>query len=270
MAADKALNLQMQVRRNTEELGDFLKDLDRWEDDIKSKDEDLKISKTSGSTVGRACFRLPPVRNQAKKKKVKKNKDVSKDQKMKSRISSYDYRSWDKLNVDELINDLEEKEEMETLTSSDDGDGDEMLDDDDEQAEEERRLQRALLEKDKGNDFFKIGRYKEAINCYTTAMQLDPNNAIFPANRAMALLKVERHGAAELDCDLALSLDYSYTKAYLRRGKARSHLNKLHESLSDFKEALRLEPGNKQAQQEILNLKQVSKPCVIFCVHVSY
>ncbi|EDO34900.1 predicted protein, partial [Nematostella vectensis] len=227
-----ALNLQMQVRRNTEELGDFLKDLDRWEDDIKSKDEDLKISKTSGST------RLPPVRNQAKKKKVKKNKDVSKDQKMKSRISSYDYRSWDKLNVESLGCEISSDSLPLVIDTKLSNSLHLVID---------TKLSNSLH---LGNDFFKIGRYKEAINCYTTAMQLDPNNAIFPANRAMALLKVERHGAAELDCDLALSLDYSYTKAYLRRGKARSHLNKLHESLSDFKEALRLEPGNKQAQQE--------------------
>lgn len=43
-----------------------------------------------------------------------------------------------------------------------------------------------------GNDLFKEGKYEAAISRYTTAIQLDPSNAVFPANRAMALLKVQR------------------------------------------------------------------------------
>jgi len=47
---------------------------------------------------------LPPVRNQAKKKKKKKQEpsvDIKKDNqpKERTRISSYDYRSWDKFDV---------------------------------------------------------------------------------------------------------------------------------------------------------------------------
>ena len=51
---------------------------------------------------------LPPVRNQRKKKR-KKNKDLladpDKGDKLKdgSRISSYDYRSWDKFDVVSLL-----------------------------------------------------------------------------------------------------------------------------------------------------------------------
>ncbi len=40
--ADQAFLLQKQIRDNAQDLGDFLGDLNRWEQDIKKKDEELK------------------------------------------------------------------------------------------------------------------------------------------------------------------------------------------------------------------------------------
>ena len=45
MAAERALGLQLQVRQNAAELQDYLRDLDRWESDIKQKDEELRKAK---------------------------------------------------------------------------------------------------------------------------------------------------------------------------------------------------------------------------------
>ena len=42
--AEKALNLQKQIRENAQDLGDFLSDLNKWEKDIKKDDEELKRS----------------------------------------------------------------------------------------------------------------------------------------------------------------------------------------------------------------------------------
>ena len=62
----------------------------------------------------------------------------------------------------------------------------------------------------------------------------------------MALLKQDKYGAAEADCDAALEIDPSYVKALMRRGSARVHLNKLDEAKTDFDDVLFLEPNNKQ------------------------
>ena len=42
--AEKALNLQKQIRENAQDLGDFLSDLNRWEKEMKKDDEELKRS----------------------------------------------------------------------------------------------------------------------------------------------------------------------------------------------------------------------------------
>lgn len=43
-----------------------------------------------------------------------------------------------------------------------------------------------------GNVLFKEGKFELAVECYTMAMELDPLSAVMPANRALALLKLER------------------------------------------------------------------------------
>ena len=67
-----------------------------------------------------------------------------------------------------------------------------------------------------------------------------------------------RYAAAEADCNQALSLDASYTKAFLRRGAARFQLGKVQEAEADYRAALKLEPNNKQAQEELRNITKVN------------
>ena len=67
-----------------------------------------------------------------------------------------------------------------------------------------------------------------------------------------------RYAAAEADCNQALSLDASYTKAFLRRGAARFQLGRVQEAEVDYRAALKLEPNNKQAQEELRNITKVN------------
>lgn len=43
-----------------------------------------------------------------------------------------------------------------------------------------------------GNAYFKEGRYEAAVECYSRGMEADATNALLPANRAMAFLKLHR------------------------------------------------------------------------------
>ncbi|KFO81262.1 RNA polymerase II-associated protein 3, partial [Cuculus canorus] len=122
--------------------------------------------------------------------------------------------------------------------------------------EDQQLKQKAIIEKDLGNGYFKEGKYEAAIECYTRGIAADGTNALLPANRAMAYLKIEKYEEAEDDCTQALLLDASYSKAFARRGAARVALGKLKEAVQDFEAVLKLEPGNKQAINELTKIKK--------------
>jgi tetratricopeptide (TPR) repeat protein len=107
----------------------------------------------------------------------------------------------------------------------------------------------------------------EAIECYTRASNLNPNNAVYLSNRAMCYLKQNRYAQAEVDCTVALALDANYPKAYHRRATARLNLGKLEEAKQDFEQLLRLEPTSKLAQIEINKIENaLEKSNLVFPV----
>jgi Meckel syndrome type 1 protein len=95
-----------------------------------------------------------------------------------------------------------------------------------------------------GNRQFQQGEPAAAADSYTLSIGLEPTCLAY-ANRAMAMLRLGRHGEAEADCTTALALDPSYVKAYQRRAAARAGLGRHGGAASDYDEALRLEPGSR-------------------------
>jgi len=86
-------------------------------------------------------------------------------------------------------------------------------------------LERAVHAKNKGNKFFRGGRYELAIKCYTEAIELcPPGNSIdlstFHQNRAAAYDQMGDIDLVISDCDTALNLNNKYVKALDRRAKA--------------------------------------------------
>lgn len=53
--ANKAVDLHLQMRHNTEDLVNFMKDLETWETDIKKKDEELRTGRVQEGQVGFFC-----------------------------------------------------------------------------------------------------------------------------------------------------------------------------------------------------------------------
>ncbi|KAJ1677849.1 hypothetical protein EV182_005313, partial [Spiromyces aspiralis] len=75
--------------------------------------------------------------------------------------------------------------------------------------------------KEKGNELFKKGLYKEAVSKYTECIEIDGQAPVYWINRAMALIKLERYDEAIRDCSRGLELDPANIKALWRRGVAR-------------------------------------------------
>ncbi|CAG5136265.1 unnamed protein product [Candidula unifasciata] len=244
---EKMVDLRVQMQQNQVELRDYLADLDSWESDIKEKEEQLRTGKTA------QIEELPPVRNTIQKKKMKKKKKELKDAESNKprRISGFDFKAWDKFDVDKALEEIDKKEKEDKTSSSEY--------ETDEEWEMERKKHLANVEKDLGNEFLKKGEYDKAIEAYTKGMAFDATNAVLPANRAMALLKQQKFAAAELDCTVSISLDPLYVKAYLRRASARASLGKFDQAMSDYSHVLGLEPSNKQAKSEVERLQKEIK-----------
>ncbi|XP_056604722.1 RNA polymerase II-associated protein 3 isoform X2 [Triplophysa dalaica] len=242
MSGNKGVELQVQMRQNAEDLQNFMKDLDSWEEEIKRKDQQL-----CAGNIDETQDNLPPVRNKDYKKPKQRGKRQTvsqKDPTETQRIKSYDYQAWDKFNVEKV---LESMDTEESPVQSHDSDS--------EGIHVDRDL--ALTEKDKGNEKFKDGQYDAAIECYTRGMNADPYNPVLPTNRAACFIRLKKYAVAESDCNLAITLDSKYMKAYTRRGAARTALKDHQGALDDYEMVLKLDPGNFEAENELKKLKQL-------------
>ncbi|XP_034626026.1 RNA polymerase II-associated protein 3 isoform X1 [Trachemys scripta elegans] len=242
---NKALELQLQMKQNAEELHDFVRELESWEKDIKQMDSDLR--KQSGAPEEN----LPPIRNEAyRKKKKSKAKVPSKkttEENKKNKIKSYDYEAWGKLDVDKILEELDKEDSThDSLSPESDSEEDGIHID----------AEKALAEKEKGNMYFQQGKYDEAIKCYTKGMNADPYNPVLPTNRASAFFRMKKFSVAESDCNLALALNKNYTKAYSRRGAARFSLQNLEGAKEDYEKVLELDPDNFEAKNELQKIHQ--------------
>ncbi|KAK5876337.1 hypothetical protein CesoFtcFv8_025703 [Champsocephalus esox] len=249
-AGNKVIELQLQMRQNAEDLQSYMSELQSWETDIKKRDEELR---TGGLQQDQKS--LPPVRNidyktkmRERKKKKKKKEPMSNgdakavESKDASRIKAYDYKSWDKFDVDQALAEMDKEESPAESNESD--------------SESEADRDKMLAEKEKGNAFFKEGKYNDAVECYTRGMAADPYNPVLPTNRATAFFRLNKYAVAESDCNLAIALDSNYFRAYARRGAARAALKKYECALEDYEMVLKLHPGNVEAQNEV---KQITE-----------
>ena len=221
---------------------------------------------------------LPPVRNAPRAEPTDKAaaipayEAISEDEAAKlakkrdERLSGYDWRGWEKYDVDAELDKLEKEEERSKRQIEESA-----------KAEERRRAKRiagmqaevhalglkldisrlsdqersylAEKEKQKGNECYKAGEYDDAELFYSKAIVLDPQNHVFYANRAMVRLKTKQFERAEEDCSRAIEIDPTYGKAISRRAMTRHRRGKYHAAIEDFEAAIKLQPENKELRR---------------------
>ena len=91
--------------------------------------------------------------------------------------------------------------------------------------------------KQEGNQFFKEGKWPEAIEKYTQAIKHNPKDHKIYSNRATCFCKLMQWDAAMVDCDKAIEIDPLFIKAYIRKGKINHCLKQYHKALDAFKQA---------------------------------
>lgn len=114
--------------------------------------------------------------------------------------------------------------------------------------------------KDKGNEYFKEGKYAEAIDEYTKAVDLKvegPKAAVFLTNRAFANMKLENYGLAIEDADNAIKINPHFVKAYYRKGSAYVALAKYEPAYKTFRQAAQLAPTDSDVQEKLKEVKKM-------------
>jgi len=193
---------------------------------------------------------MPPRRDIQDMKKRKKKKKVKSISENDTKPDLLGYKKWEKFDADEECDKVDEASSPSESSECET----------DEEADIVWKRGEAAHYKDQGNQYFKEKKYDVAAECYTRGLNCDHKNSILLANRAMALIKLDKFQAAEIDCTVSIEINPTYLKAYLRRGTARLGLNKLKEALLDFKEVLERDPGNNQAAKEVAAIAKLMLP----------
>ena len=98
-----------------------------------------------------------------------------------------------------------------------------------------------------GNAKVSLGDNEEAIECYTTAIELNPQFAEAYCNRGNAKFSLDYNEKAIEDYNKAISLNPKLADAYNNRGYLKSLLGKNEEAIQDYTTAIELNPQYAEA-----------------------
>ena len=115
----------------------------------------------------------------------------------------------------------------------------------------------------KGNEWYKKGDFKQAIDQYKKATEIDPLDSVAPYNLGNALRRLNQLEAAEkayLQAAKVAKEKNGKSKSTYNDGVAFTRQNKLPESIDAYKQALRLNPTDQQARENLqMALNQLKK-----------
>ncbi|KAL8768789.1 MAG: hypothetical protein Q9209_005078 [Squamulea sp. 1 TL-2023] len=120
-----------------------------------------------------------------------------------------------------------------------------------------RLVQKLERMKEEGNTAFKTGKYRQAVELYGQALEVDPNNKGINSklyqNRAMASIKLKDYKSAISDCDRAITLDPTYLKARKTRARALGESGNWDEAVRELKAIAESNPSEPGIQKEVHN-----------------
>ncbi len=104
--------------------------------------------------------------------------------------------------------------------------------------------EKAMEAKERGNEHFRAGKWKEAISEYEDAVKRDPQSAVYRNNLASALTKVADFNGAKASVEKALELDPKYVKAWAKKGDIEFFMKEYHKALDSYQAGLEVEDNN--------------------------
>ncbi|KAI1143791.1 hypothetical protein F5Y05DRAFT_362585 [Hypoxylon sp. FL0543] len=118
-----------------------------------------------------------------------------------------------------------------------------------------RTVQKLDRMKEEGNTDYKAGRFQNAFDKYSAALEVDPGNrgtnSKLYQNRALCRLKLKQFNEAIADCEKAISLDPTYTKARKTKANALGQAGKWEEAVREWKSVQEMDPEDRTIAKEI-------------------
>ena len=104
---------------------------------------------------------------------------------------------------------------------------------------------------------FNQEKFQHAVDLYTKALELNPEKAVYYANRSIDNLRMENFGYALNDASSAIECDKTYLKAYYRRAAAHMALGKYKIALKDYEIVYKSRPNDADAKKKFTECKKI-------------
>jgi tetratricopeptide (TPR) repeat protein len=101
-----------------------------------------------------------------------------------------------------------------------------------------------LAYNNKGVTYYELGDYKQAIEDYSRAIELNPDYTEAFNNRGTAYYELGNYRQAIEDYDRLIGFKPGYGDAYLNRGVAYAHLGDYRQAIEDFNKVVEINPGH--------------------------
>ncbi|KAJ8557289.1 hypothetical protein K7X08_002914 [Anisodus acutangulus] len=122
-----------------------------------------------------------------------------------------------------------------------------------------RRAREVASARTKGNELFKGGKYADASVAYGEGLDHDPHNSVLLCNRAACRSKLGQFEKALEDCNTALNVRPSFTKARLRKADCYFKMGKWEACIQESETLMNETPENEDVGQMIKDCQQQLK-----------
>ncbi|XP_042320943.1 sperm-associated antigen 1 isoform X2 [Sceloporus undulatus] len=218
------------------------------------KEEEYKMRYATTDVFKDHLENLPPVRSSdwhpICQSKTSKNREV------KKKNVPRDYREWDKFDVEKECSRMDGNEGNQFSKSNFNTSIKlpKMKVDTTGMSTKEKNFI-ANREKEKGNEAFVTGDYKEAVAYYMRSISAYPTVTAYN-NKAQAEIKLQNWHVAVHDCETVLKMDPGNIKALLRRATAYNNLQNFKAAAEDLKKVLQMEPENVTAKKKLSDIEK--------------